>query len=228
MRPGLLRGLLRGLVRAVAVAGLGLLAFLGAASLGGLVPGRAADLPAGDTVEIALLYGPIHVDFLLPATDETRAALGFAAGAGVPIGHPDVRHLIVGWGARAFYTTAGTYADITASATARAILGDSSVLRVDVIGAFPPGFEPPRLRLSPAQYTALLTAIAQTASGPPIPGAGFTGTDGFVEARGRFHLFRTCNTWVSDMLLAAGVRAGLWTPTPHAVRLGLWRAGASI
>ncbi|NKX46346.1 DUF2459 domain-containing protein [Roseicyclus persicicus] len=221
----MLRAVLRGLRRAVTALGLGLGAFLAAAALGGLIPGRAADLPAGDTVEIALLYGPIHVDFLLPATDETRAAFGFAAGAGVPVGHPDVRHLMVGWGAREFYTTAGTFADITAAATLRAVTGDASVLRIEVIGEFPPGFDPPRLRLSRDQYAALLSAIAATADGPPIPTAGFTPTDGFVTAAGRFHLFRTCNTWVSDMLRAAGIPAGAWTPTPYAVRLGLWRAG---
>ncbi len=201
-------------------------AFLVAAALGGLIPGRAADLPQGDTVEIALLYGPIHVDFILPATPETRAALGFAAGAGVPLAHPDVRHLIVGWGARDFYTTAGTFADITFGPTWRAVTGDASVLRIDVIGAFPAGFEPPRIRLSQAQYAALLDAITATVTGPPILGAGFTGTDGFFEAEGRFHILRTCNTWVSDMLRQAGVAAGLWTPTPYSVRLALWRAEA--
>ena len=220
----MLRRLVLGFRHAVMVVALAVVAFLAAAAVGGLIPGRTADLPQGDTVEIALLYGPIHVDFLLPATDETRAGMGFAAAAGVPVDHPDVRHVLVGWGARDFYTTAGTYSDITASATLRAVTGDSAVLRIDVIGAFQAGFDPPRLRLSQAQYAALLEAIAASALGPPIPGAGFTGTDGFVEAEGRFHLFRTCNTWVSRMLRAAGVPAGLWTPTPLAVRLGLWRA----
>ena len=205
-----------------------LAAYLVAAALGGLIPGPVAAVEEvgadSGSVEIGLLYGPIHVDFVLPATDETRAELGFAADAGVPLDHPGVRHLLVGWGAREFYTTAGTFADITAGATLRAVTGDASVLRVDAIGALPPGFELPRLRLTGAQYSALLAAIADTATGPAIAGAGFTGSDGFVEAAERFHLLRTCNTWVSRMLRAAGVPAGIWTPTPYAVRLGLRRA----
>jgi len=220
-----LRRLAIWLGRGIAALAAVLAAYLVAAAFGGLIPGRAADLPEGDAVEIALLFGPIHVDFLLPATSETREALGFAAGAGVPLAHPEVRHLIVGWGARDFYTTAGTFADITAGPTWRAVTGDASVLRIDVIGAFPAGIDPPRLRLSQAQYAALLAAIADTVTGPPIIGAGFTGTDGFFEAEGRFHILRTCNTWVSDMLREAGVAAGLWTPTPYSVRLALWRAG---
>jgi len=220
-----IRRLLRWSIRAGVgcVAALGL--YLGAAAIGGLIPGSAADLADGDEVEIGLLFGPIHVDFLLPADARTRAALGDAALAGVPIHDPRVQTLIVGWGARDFYTTAGTYADITLGATWRAVAGDASVLRVDVTGALPPGFETPTLRLSDAQYAALLAAIAARSTGVPIPDAGHTGTDGFLEATGRFHIFRTCNTWVSRMLREAGVEAGIWTPTPYSVRLGLWRMG---
>jgi len=218
--------LARWMARGLAVVAATLAAYLIAAALGGLIPGRTVDLRPGDAVEIGLLYGPIHVDFLLPATPETRAALRFAAGAGVPIGNPEVAHVIVGWGARDFYTTAGSFADITPGPTWRAVTGDASVLRVDVTGPLPAGFRPPRLRLSQAQYGTLLAAIAATATGAPLAGAGFTGTDGFIEASGRFHILRTCNTWVSDMLRQAGVRAGIWTPTPYAVRLALWRAGA--
>ncbi|MBF9044875.1 DUF2459 domain-containing protein [Rhodobacterales bacterium HKCCE4037] len=196
-----------------------------AAAIGGLLPGRMAEIAPGDDMEIGLLFGPIHVDFLLPADARTRAAMGFASAAGVPVDEPRVEHFIVGWGARDFYTTAGTYADITLGATARAVTGDASVLRVDVAGAIPASFNYPRLRLSAAQYEALLDQIVATVDGPPLLGVGFTGTDGFVEAEGRFHIFRTCNTWVGRVLRGAGIDAGTWTPTPYSLRLALWRMG---
>jgi hypothetical protein len=79
--------------------------------------------------------------------------------------------------------------------------------------------------MSQAQYAALLQAITETGLGPAIPGAGLTGSDGFLEAGGRFHALRTCNTWTGRMLRAAGVEVGAWTPTPYALRLSLWRAG---
>ena len=197
--------------------------YLGLAAVGGLIPGAVADLAEGDDVEIGLLFGPIHVDFLLPATPATREVLGFAEGAGVPVADPGVAHFIVGWGARDFYTTAGTYADITPRATVRAIAGDASVLRVDVVGPIDPSADYPRLRLSQGQYEALLEAIADSVEGGPIPGAGFTPTDGFHEASGRFHILRTCNTWVGRVLRRAGVPVGGWTPTPYSLRLSLWR-----
>ena len=215
------------MIRRIAVAiGLPILLYLSAAAVGGVVRGPVVPFPdAADEVEIGLLFGPIHVDFLLPATPETRRALGFAREAGVPVDHNGVAHFIVGWGAEQFYTTAGTFADVSLNATLRAVTGDASVLRIDVTGDLPPGFEMPRVRLSPAQYEALLAAISDTVAGSALHGAGFTDSDGFLAAAGRFHIFRTCNTWVSDMLRAAGVEMGLWTPTPYALRLSLWRLG---
>lgn len=201
--------------------------YLAAAGLGGLIPGRTADLEAGDDVQIGLLYGSIHVDFLLPATAETRAALGFARAGGVAVDGAEVGYFIVGWGARDFYTMTPAWADLDAGATWRAITGDASVLRVDTISRNIAFDQVPQLGLSSAQYTALLAEITATAT-PDAIGLdvqGHRATSGFVEAQGRFHILRTCNTWVGRVLRGAGVPMGVWTPTPYAVRLSLWRAG---
>ncbi|WP_168193094.1 TIGR02117 family protein [Rhodophyticola sp. CCM32] len=217
------RGLRQGLVALCGVLG----AYLVAAAVGGLVPGQVVDIPATGRaqVEIGLISGPIHYDFILPATAETRRSLASAEAVGVPVQNPLVESFLVGWGARKFYTTAGTYADITGGAVMRAVTGDRSVLRVEVLGALPSGLEYDRLQLSQAQYSALLSAITDSTTGIPILDAGFTETDGFLEAEGRFHIFRTCNTWITDMLRAAGMPAGIWTPTPYSVRLSLWWYG---
>ncbi|MBF9049962.1 DUF2459 domain-containing protein [Roseobacter sp. HKCCD9010] len=218
----MLRTLRRALLAVFLVIGL----YLSAAVIGAVFPGPTAQIaPGGAPVEIGLISGPIHYDFLLPATPETRAAMVVAADAGVPVQNPLVEHFLVGWGSEAFYTTAGTYWDISGRALARAVTGDSSVLRVEVVGALPDGFLYDRLTLSGAQYQALLAAIAESTTDIPILEAGFTETDGFLKAHDRFHILRTCNTWVTQMLRAAGVEAGVWTPTPFSVRLSLWWHG---
>jgi len=203
--------------------------YFGAAVPGGLIAGRVAEPGPGDDVQIGLLYGAIHVDFLLPATAETRAALGFARAGGVRVDGSDVGYFIIGWGARDFYTTTPEWADMSVRATVRAITGDASVLRVDTVR---PGIalnQVPQLNLSHGQYTALLAEISNTAGPDPvgIEVQGHRATSGFIEAEGRFHILRTCNTWVGRVLRRAGVPMGIWTPTPYAVRLSLWRAGLS-
>lgn len=184
-----------------------------------------------DGVRIGLLRGPIHYDFLLPLTPETRQDFAFAArDKGVPVNHPAARWLLAGWGSQAFYTTAGSYADIQAGVVWQAATGDRAVMRLDVWGELPQA-EVPGLRwilLTPEQFAVLragiLASFSRGVDGRPLPSpaAGFTATDGFWLAEGRFDLFRTCNVWVGEQLRAAGLRFGLWTPTPQAVALSLW------
>ena len=198
--------------------------YLVAAVFGAVIPGKAASLtPAnGPPVEVGLIAGPIHYDFILPATLETRRALGFASHGGVPVKAPWVEHFLVGWGSAGFYTTAGTYFDVTLPTVWTAATGDGAVLRIETVGTIREGFSYPKRTLTAAEYTALLAFITKAKNGPPIIGAGFTNTDAFFPAEGRFHLLRTCNTWITDALRAAGQRAGAWTPLPFSVTLSLW------
>lgn len=204
--------------------------YLLAGFVGALIPGGgdAAEGPA--TIRVGLLRGPIHYDFLLPVDERTRPAFAFAeAQKGVPVSHPQARWIVVGWGSEAFYTTAGTYADITAAAVWTAATGDSAVMRVDVLADFAAGAEGLYwLDITPEEYARLLSGVeasfTRDPGGQPQPlaVAGLTGSDGFWQAAGHFSLLHPCNDWVGEQLRAAGLRFGLWTPTPQAVTLALW------
>ena len=208
-----------------------LAAYLLAAIAGALIPGPMQEAPErpGPPVTIHLVSGPIHYDFVLPLTHETRAAFAPLADQGLPVDAPGARWLIIGWGAQEFYTTTGSYADLSLTAIWRSFTGDASVLRADVIGPLRAGLDLPALTLSAGQYTRLLAAISgrlrRDDTGAPIPldAPGFGSTDRFFAAHGRFDILRTCNTWVAAMLRAAGLRFGAWTPTPYAVTLSLAR-----
>ncbi len=221
----MIRWIARRVAAAFAAGLLTILAYLAAAAVGALLPGETAQI-APDTrppVEIAMVGSAIHVDFVLPATEATRRVLAPSTQAGVPVDDARVEHFIVGSGAEQFYTSTPSLADIRAPALFRAITGDASVLRVEAWGPLPPGIVRHRLTLPAAQYDALLAAIGDSATERALPHPGYSDTDGFLHAHGRFHIFRTCNTWVGQMLRAAGVQGGIWTPTPYAVRLSLWR-----
>lgn len=198
--------------------------YLAASFILPLIPGAGPDLSGPPTRTIGLLQGPIHTDILLPLTAETRASFDFAEAAGVPLTHPDAEWLVFGWGSAAFYTTAGTYADITASAVLTAATGDDAVIRLDALGPLPPLENLRFLTVSEAQFRALLTrTTAALASETPLNHDGFTGSDAFFPAQGSFHLFRTCNVWLGETLRAAGIPFGLWTPANWSVSLSLDR-----
>ncbi|QFT91303.1 hypothetical protein FIU86_00485 [Roseovarius sp. THAF9] len=202
--------------------------YLVSAVAGALVPGPLSPNPSADggpPIEIRMVAGPIHYDLLLPLTPRTQARFFHLEKAGLLLSDPKAEWLVIGWGSRAFYTHEGSYSDVPAATLWRAMTGDDAVLRADVIGPLPRGYDSPRLMLTPAQYSGLMTAILQQLApnadddATPLSALGFTDTDIFFEATGRFHIFRTCNTWISRTLRSAGIPFGAWTPTPYAVTL---------
>ena len=74
------------------------------------------------------------------------------------------------------------------------------------------------MRLTPAQYAALVRAIRGSFDlAHPRPIRGYDVADVFYPARGRYDLVRTCNWWTGHMLAQAGVKIGAWTPFSAAV-----------
>jgi uncharacterized protein (TIGR02117 family) len=199
------------------------LAYLVASVALALIPGPGRDLVGPPSRTIGLLQGPIHTDILFPLTPETRDRFAFAKDAGLPLDDPGVEWLILGWGSAAFYTTAGTYADITAGAVFTAATGDASVIRLDVAGPISPMENLRFLAISEAQFQALLDhTAAEFASGTALDHPGFTPFDAFFPARSHFSLLRTCNVWLGETLRASGIPFGLWTPANWSVDLALW------
>jgi uncharacterized protein (TIGR02117 family) len=200
--------------------------WMAAGLAGALLPGPLAPLPPGPGVHrIGLAAGPIHYDILLPLTAPVRDRFAFAETAGVPVRYPQAEWLVVGWGAQGFYTSTRTLADMAAGTILQAATGDAAVLRLDALGPLPPDAPVTWLALSDAALVALAETIAAEAGSEALAHPGFTDTDAFWPAAGRFHLMRTCNVWVGERLRAAGLRLGAWTPTPQAVRLSLWWNG---
>jgi uncharacterized protein (TIGR02117 family) len=197
-----------------------------AALLGALAPGVSADLPRAADQFIGLVRGPIHYDLLLPMTPEIRSHFGYAEAAGVDIANPNAEWLVVGWGAREFYTSTATLSQINNKAVWRGIFGDDSVIHLDISGNLR-GVDTIDFRgLSSQQMAALLdfidSSLKRDQTGLPIAlTERFSDHDAFFAGRGQFNLFRTCNVWVGEALRAAGLPFGLWTPTPQAVDLSL-------
>jgi uncharacterized protein (TIGR02117 family) len=133
----------------------------------------------------------------------------------------------IGWGSHAFYTSAARYSDMRLGRVWRAICGDDAVMRLETYGAIPTDPHPSvfRVPVNEPQLARLLNQISAQIGSQALPIAGFSDTDVFFPAQGRFNLFQTCNVWVSQQLNHAGIEMGVWTPTPYAVRLSLWWFG---
>lgn len=212
------RGQGRQLIRRIGLAGICLtLAYLGAALIGGIVPGAHGTVQQGDARTVHLLRGSIHYDFLIPLDDVTKARLGWLA---LDLEYPGADWLVMGWGGRDFYTTTGTYRDVSARAIWKGVTGDASVMRVALAGPMQTNWPTHPVTMSEAQYSRFLTVVTDSfAEKAPLDVPGFSEFDRFYPAKGRFHIFRTCNVWIGETLRSSGIRFGGWTPTPFAVTL---------
>ncbi len=199
--------------------------YLMAALFGAVIPGPAAPRDGPAEHDVLLVHGPIHYDLLIPIDDMSRAQFAPLVQSGVQLDHPNARWLVVGWGARQFYTQTPSYREMRLSAIWRGMIGDRSVLRFDVVGALRADLPLRRLSLTDTEYGALLHTIWRSLelkeNGMPkrLPDVGYGPTDGFYSAKGKFSLLRTCNVWIGDQLRQAGLRFGLWTPMIFSVSL---------
>ena len=210
---------------------------VGLAVLGVLVP-RApraafAEPAGGGGRAVYLVANPIHTDIVLPATPDVVARFGFLDRNGLPLGHPRLRAIAIGWGGRAFYTQTPSWADLSLDTVWRSFSLDRSVLHVALVGDLgPEGPDLRRIELGEDAYGALLAFVEASfepgADGTPqVLPTSYGAFDRFYEARGRFNALVGCNTWTAAALRAGGLSTGLWTPLPRSLFWSLDLHGAS-
>lgn len=119
----------------------------------------------------------------------------------------------IGWGDEAFYQSTASIEDLDPWLAMRALFVPTrSVIQVvpgwsDPVTAFARS-KVVALDLSEAGFDALSLRLAETIPEPPPSvdnGASLYGLGGFYASALDYHLFRTCNHWVSWLLRGAGV-----------------------
>ncbi len=123
---------------------------------------------------------------------------------------PAAAFLSFGWGDRDYYPAEEATVGLTLRA---ALVPTAAVMHVAPRSRPPapgPGREVVRVSLTEAGMARLIAALAgdirRPEGGRADPVApGLSPGSAFYPARGRFHLFNTCNTWTARMLRAGGV-----------------------
>jgi len=190
-----------------------------AGMIGGAIPSHADWRQPTEGVRIYLDDNGIHTGIVVPVT---AAGVDWRdlvrPGDIADPRYADYDHIEIGWGDRQFYMQTPTWADLRPITLLRAAIGSGDTLiHIDHIPAPQPGERVRAIMLSPDQYRRLAAAIrAQFITGGKHH-HGYGGWDAFYEARGRYSAIHTCNAWTGDMLRAAGIRIGVWTPFPVTV-----------
>jgi uncharacterized protein (TIGR02117 family) len=202
--------------RALAWFALAIGLFMLAAWVGSSIPRNAAwREPDDGGVTILIETNGVHTALVLPLVTPIKdwrrdfPAKDLAAPA------RPYTHVSVSWGEREVFLDTPTWWDLSPVTAARvAGLGGDGLLHVSLYVRPAPASYIRPLRLRDAEYSALVDVVSRQLGrdwpGPSHPGYGRS--DVFYDTGGRYTVTRTCNQWTSDMLAAAGVRTGWWTP----------------
>jgi uncharacterized protein (TIGR02117 family) len=122
-------------------------------------------------------------------------------------------------GDKGFYLYTPEWSDLKASTAFKAAFYlSTSAMHTTFYRNMKEGTDCKKMLVTPDDYRALVQYIEDSfnpgADGNVqwISGYSYGKHDAFYEAKGRYSLFYTCNTWANSALKAANQRAALWTP----------------
>ena len=203
------------------------LLYLFAALIGGLIPSNFKPFDKTSRLledPVYLTANAMHADIAIPINSLSFQQFSFLREAGFPLDNPNLQYLVVGWGAREFYTSTADYSDIGFGTAWRAAIGDMSVMHIAPAGDLSQSDNVVPIKMSEEGFANMLSFMIGTfkkSSGEPVllPNATFGYGDLFYEAKGVFNILNPCNVWVSKALNKAGISSGIWTPTTYSLLL---------
>lgn len=177
------------------------------------LPAHSAKKRQTGEVAIWVRTDGFHTEIILPtqtAGKDWREHINFAS---------PPAYLAFGWGDKGFYLGTPDASDFQASLAFKALfyLG-TSVVHITHYNQLTENAQCKRLWLSAKEYQNLVqfieNAFATDRAGKFIPILQHTYGKRhlFFEARGRYSLFYTCNTWIGSALKTCGQPTCLWTP----------------
>ena len=212
----------RRLIRWTGRAALGLfgllVAYCLAAWIGSSIP-RNADWhePAAndpDAVPIMVETNGVHTALVLPLVTPERDWRPIFPDSDVAAPGPGYTHVAISWGEKQVFLDTPTWWDLRPWTVLRIVgIGGDGVLHVAHYIRPAPADDIRPLRVTHGEYARLVAAIDRSLPrSPRVRYAGYGPQDVFYDAPGHYTVDNTCNQWTSNVLAAAGVKTGWWTP----------------
>ncbi|MDP9081590.1 MAG: TIGR02117 family protein [Bacteroidota bacterium] len=129
-------------------------------------------------------------------------------------------YVAFGWGDKGFYLNTPTWAQLKFSVAFKAAFAlSTSAIHATFYKEIKENADCIKIMISREQYGRLIKYI-QSSFKPDSANniiniktnANYNRCDAFYEAKGKYNLFYTCNTWANNALKACGQKACLWTP----------------
>lgn len=173
-----------------------------------------------DGITIYILSNGAHVDVVVPIRSEVFDWSTFVSTDDTIGKDSTARYAAFGWGDKGFYMAIPTWDDLTFPIAFRAMFAlSTTAMHVTFYKNLTEGELCKSMKVSRKEYASLVEYIRSSFQ---VDGTGrviyietdaqYGNDDAFYEAKGRYNLFFTCNTWANNALKACGQKAAVWTP----------------
>ncbi|HYF02971.1 MAG TPA: TIGR02117 family protein [Patescibacteria group bacterium] len=171
-------------------------------------------------VAIYILTNGVHTDLVLPLKNEQADWSEHIRFENTISKDTTAEFVAFGWGNKGFYLETPTWADLKFTTAFKAAFGlSTSAIHATFYKEMQEGEVCRKVMLSRSQYARLVQYVrdsfAMDSGGRAIfikTTVNYGKDDAFYEAKGRYSLFHTCNTWANSGLKISGQKASLWTP----------------
>lgn len=221
IRPGIMKWTLR----VLGVLLLMIVLYVGSAFVLSYIPVNS-DFKSCDQkcVQIYLLTNGVHTDLVLPIRSRHKDWSESIAFKHTQSKDSLMNFIAFGWGERQFYLETPTWAELKLGTAVRALFVPSpAAMHVTYYKYMAESKDCKKISISWMEYNQMVEYIddsfrRNTEGGfTLIKNLSYGDDDCFYEAKGKFHLFYTCNTWTNNGLKHSGLRASVWTPFDRAI-----------
>jgi len=171
-----------------------------------------------DCIEAYLYSNGVHTDIVLPVVHELKDWNTVIDSKKTKSGKTNFKYISIGWGDKGFYLNTPTWADLTFNTAFKAMFYMSeSAMHVTFYNNMIESERCKKILISKESYAKILQYIDSSFEKDTqgnylyIENASYGNNDVFLDAKGRYSLFYTCNTWTNNCLKAGELKACLWT-----------------
>ena len=170
-------------------------------------------------VTIYIKTNGVHTDIVMPTVNEQMDWSQQIKFLNTKTADSSSVYLGMGWGDKGFYLETPTWGDLTAKVAFNAMFGlGSTAIHATYYSKITENDSCKKIQISKQQYARLINYITNSfqkdTSGNFInikTKANYSTTDAFYEAKGKYSLFKTCNTWANSALKSCGQKCCFWT-----------------
>ena len=174
-----------------------------------------------DCVPIYIITNGMHTDVVVPVVTPYKDWRNDVPFANVLSHDTTYQWAAFGWGDKGFYLEIPTWDNLTFLIAFKAAFAlSTTAMHVTFYHSLTENDSCKKMMISPDDYRQLVAFIASSFrlddKGrfiPIVTTANYGDNDSFYEAKGRYNIFYTCNSWANNALKACHQKAALWALT---------------